>query len=317
MGIATLSTPFIVTQRKELSPAELLMMVCMFALLVAGPFYYYGMPFAGGRYAPALVGTQSWEEMIAFLLAAVYGLVALGVWAAISAGSSTLRDRAIDMNPTAPDGTELMVIRSPGDEASLALALGDSIEKVNSVFRWFLDFLTVRAAEKVLRVAMLLEPKLDAILAFAMLSVLPPLVYAIWAAETQAKIDHGVLNLMLAPIYIVLSPLFLAGAVMVLALIFGVVSKVGTAVASLGYGFEYALLGWGAGTTCETSPINSTVKVRSIQAADTALLSHGVYHFHETREALADWIWDTLSNSLGARARPTAVDDPDGGYAGY
>lgn len=249
-----MSTPFIVTREKQQMPFERLMVLSVFSALVLGPFYYFGKPFMTGNHV--LPPPPTVQQETHFIWAVLYTLLAACVLGAVAVVREQIVKRAVDVSPRVVAGLQIFALRSPGDEASLVLGWGDWFERLNALLRRILNALTIRLAGRIREYGKRAEPYFAPALMILSVGVSASGMAMIWMEETGRK-DIGEVYLALTPVLLVLLPLCALLAVLIVIAILGGCSMVVTAIASLGYGIEYCLIGWAASTTCETTPLDT------------------------------------------------------------
>lgn len=291
-GLATLSTPFIVTEERGFTVAESLMLFCLALFVAFGPFFYFGMPFMEGVGSRVIVNAEhTWEETRNFLLSIVYGLCVAGLTLLMIRKSAQMTVSAMRMSPRVSEGTDLLVIRATGDEASMALALGDLIERTSLYSRMVVTKLFAVVEQLVKRKWPIVERAFWHLGWYSILAVGSVATYLImYERKMLDDPRHFYLWLSFSPMLLVLAPLFIVGIVMCLGAILGAFLMGVSACASIGYGFEYAWLGWKVRTTCEATPRGVTVPVHGVSFDYGMSLAHGVYNSPETVEVLAQWI---------------------------
>lgn len=293
-GLVTLSTPFVVSEVRELNASEKLLIraasgvwtllsfaACMALALI---LIKLSMPMW------ILEKLGSFTELIFFgLTLAVAGLARPAV---LRVGK--MRDRftriALRASETMVDGSRLLAVRAPGDEASLALATGDAVELANGFARRMLE-------TPVKLVGFVREQDWYKYLVYAAMSLFLSSVIAVflmWFMQVWIDVpDFLAEPLIYAAFYAGALVACFVGLCVAVAVAMGVIAIASLSISSLfsvGYGPEYPFLGWRLRTTAESSPIGVSTTCHSLRLKDMSGLRHGIYRSEEACVLIANWI---------------------------
>jgi hypothetical protein len=293
-GLVTLSTPFIVTEARELSTSE--------KILVQSASVVWTLLGVSACAALALTLIRFllpvWlQAELGGFVEAIFATLTLSIffWAqpAVLRAWKT-RDRliriALRISKITMDSSRLLVVRAPGDEASLVLAAGDAVELANGFARKLLEA----------PVSFVSQMRQQDWYKWVVKAVIYLFLSSIGAAALVAFTQ----DLFSIPNFLVEAIIYVAFAVgtffalfiglcVAVAAALGVVAIASlgiSSVMSVGYGPEYPFFGWELRTTAESSPLGISTLCHSLRLKDMNGLRHGVYRSEEARTLIADWI---------------------------
>lgn len=307
-SLITMATPFIVTEKRVVPEGERLAMEGASAVgTIAGVIgaaiaviYALRLLIPEAIREAVMPLLRENETIFNFIFAALVLLVATSaskVVGKISRARNRLVRLARGMSVTRIGPCKVLVLRAPGDEASLALSVGDTVEWAHSVARavFAVPAYAVRSWLGNRIIGTITHILFNIVVAAGALTVAYTLFVSGWIEHRDPM--NTVAIVFMAGTVALLAPFAIGLATFLLTGLVASASMLLSSLLSFGHGIEYPLIGWTSRTTVESSPLGIRVATQSLRVHFRSGLRHGIYRHAATRRAIVDWIEEVVQRS--------------------